>query len=193
VGDYGAQALVLYNHCRERGWRRLCMDADAFRMLYDYHFSENRKLWDGHIVALTPEQFTREPGYSVGSVRHQLVHLMNVEQAWFSGLRGMEDAEWVDAAAYDDRDKLRARWDGVEREIRDYLAALSDKMLFSIPIAEPEEDRGLTVWQVLLQVVNHGTDHRAQVLRQLHDLGVQTGAQDFIFYVYEQQNPPEKG
>jgi uncharacterized damage-inducible protein DinB len=38
---------------------------------------------------------------------------------------------------------------------------------------------------VLLHVCNHGTDHRAQLLRLLNDLGVKTTAQDYIFYVYE--------
>jgi uncharacterized damage-inducible protein DinB len=42
------------------------------------------------------------------------------------------------------------------------------------------------VWQVLLHVVNHGTDHRAQILRLLNDMGVETAYQDFIFHVYEQ-------
>ena len=38
---------------------------------------------------------------------------------------------------------------------------------------------------MLLHVANHGTDHRAQILRVLHDLGVQTTSQDLIFYVYD--------
>ncbi|MEW6402983.1 MAG: hypothetical protein AB1649_14385 [Chloroflexota bacterium] len=33
--------------------------------------------------------------------------------------------------------------------------------------------------------MNHGTDHRAQILRSLNDLGLKTGYQDYIFYVYE--------
>jgi uncharacterized damage-inducible protein DinB len=69
--------------------------------------------------------------------------------------------------------------------MRDYLAQLRDDMLFDKPIKEPEEDKGLTVWQVLLHVVNHGTDHRAQLLRLIHDLGVKTTSQDFIFYIYD--------
>ena len=68
--------------------------------------------------------------------------------------------------------------------MREYLAELRDDMLFDTPIEEPEEDKDLIVWQVLLHVVNHGTDHRAQLLRVLHDLGVQTTSQDYIFYVY---------
>ncbi|NOK62014.1 MAG: hypothetical protein GFH23_1086650n1, partial [Chloroflexi bacterium AL-N1] len=47
------------------------------------------------------------------------------------------------------------------------------------------EDKDLVLWQVLLHVVNHGTDHRAQLLRLLHDLGVRTTSQDYIFYVYD--------
>ena len=34
-------------------------------------------------------------------------------------------------------------------------------------------------------MVNHGTDHRAQLLRNLNDLGVKTAYQDYIFYAYE--------
>jgi len=69
--------------------------------------------------------------------------------------------------------------------MRDYLAELRDDMLFDNPIEEPEEDKDLIVWQVLLHVVNHGTDHRAQLLRLLNDLGVKTSSQDYIFYVYD--------
>jgi uncharacterized damage-inducible protein DinB len=71
--------------------------------------------------------------------------------------------------------------------MRDYLANLRDEMLFEKPITEPDEDRDLILWQVLLHVINHGTDHRAQLLRFLNDLGVKTTSQDFMFYVYDHQ------
>jgi len=80
---------------------------------------------------------------------------------------------------------IRAYWDRVEQRVRDYLADLRDEMLFDKPIQEPNEDRDLIVWQVLLHVVNHGTDHRAQLLRLLNDLDVKTTSQDYIFYVYD--------
>ena len=67
--------------------------------------------------------------------------------------------------------------------MRCYLAELRDEMLFDQPLAG--EDKDLILWQVLLHVANHGTDHRAQLLRQLNDLGVKTEYQDYIFYVYE--------
>lgn len=69
--------------------------------------------------------------------------------------------------------------------MRAYLAELQEEGLLDKPIQEPEEDKDLSVWQVLLHVVNHGTDHRAQLLRLLNDLGLKTSSQDYIFYVYE--------
>ena len=160
------------------------MMADVFRHFYDYHFSENRNIWDSYITPLSDEQFTQDVGYSHGSVRNQILHLISVDDAWFSGLRGVEISDSLDAATPVDRNVIRARWDAVEQRMRDYLAELRDDRLFEKPFAEGE-DKDLILWQVLLQVANHGTDHRAQLLRLLNDLGVKTVSQDYIFYAYD--------
>jgi uncharacterized damage-inducible protein DinB len=122
--------------------------------------------------------------YSHGSVRDQIVHLMSVDDTWFSALRGAEVPDSLDPSAFKDREAIRAHWDKVERRMRDYLSTLRDEMLFEKPVVDGE-DKDLIVWQVLLQVGNHGTDHRAQLLRLLSDLGVKTVSQDYIFYAYD--------
>lgn len=161
------------------------MNADAFRHFYGYHFAENRHLWESYIMQLSFEQFVQESAYSRGSVRDQIVHLMEVDEIWFCELQGVEPSEPLPVAQVDDRQAIRAHWDRIEQGMGDYLAGLQDGMLFAKPIQEPEEDRELLVWQVLLHVVNHGTDHRAQLLRLLHDWGLKTVSQDYIFYVYD--------
>ncbi len=158
------------------------MNAAAFRHFYEYHFAQNRKIWDRHILSLTQEQYTQPVAYSVGSVRDQLLHIMHVDKIWFNGLRGVEIPDWPDSADFEDRNVLRAEWDAVEQMMREYLANLSDERLLETPLEG--EDENLIVWQVLLHVVNHGTDHRAQVLRVLNDLGANTEWQDYIFYTY---------
>lgn len=172
------------------------MNANAFRHFYDYHFTENRKLWDRYVTQLSHEQFTQAADYSHGSVRDQIVHLLSADELWFSELRGVEPSDPFPPATVDDgfrpeidRNLIRTHWDNVEQSMRDYLAELWDDMLFVKPIKEPEEDKALIVWQVLLHVVNHGTDHRAQLLRLLNDLGVKTTSQDYIFYVYDNLFP----
>ena len=161
------------------------MNASAFRHFFDYHFTENRKIWNSYVASLTHEQFIQNAGYSHGSVREQIIHLMNVDEVWFSELQGIEPSEPLPTANFDDREIIRTHWDMVEQSMRNYLAELQDDLLFDKPIKEPEEDKDLIVWQVLLHVVNHGTDHRAQLLRLLNDLGMKTISQDYIFYVYD--------
>ena len=109
---------------------------------------------------------------------------MNADNNWFSGLRGVEHPKSFPPADFDDRKIIRAHWDTVEQTMRDYLAKLRDDMLFEKPFADGE-DKDLILWQVLLHVGNHGTDHRAQLLRVLNDLGVKTASQDYIFYAYD--------
>jgi uncharacterized damage-inducible protein DinB len=159
------------------------MNADAFRHFFEYHFTENRKTWDKYITSLSYEQFTQNVDYSHGSVRNQIIHLMSVDELWFSELQGVEISEFNNPANIDDRKIIREHWDSVVQNMRDYLAELQDDMLFKKPITQ-EEDKDLIVWQVLLHVAIHGTDHRAQLLRILHDMGVKTESQDYIFFVY---------
>jgi uncharacterized damage-inducible protein DinB len=157
------------------------MNADAIRHFYNYHFAINRDIWDTYIVPLSQEKFTQPVAYSHGSVRNQIVHLMNVDTAWFSDLGAVKVGDFPPDS--DDRESIRRHWDEVEGEMRAYLASLRDDMLSTKPLQG--EDENLILWQVLLHVVNHGTDHRAQILRLLNDLGVKTGPQDYIFYVYD--------
>ena len=159
------------------------MNADAFRQFYNYHFSENRKIWERYISQLSDEQFTKAVDYSHGSVRDQIVHLMSVDDTWFSGLRGVEIPEPLIPANFQDRVSIRLHWDRVEQNMREYLTGLRDDRLFDKPLEG--EDKDLILWQVLLHVANHGTDHRAQLLRLLNDLGIKTEYQDYVFYVYE--------
>jgi uncharacterized damage-inducible protein DinB len=160
------------------------MNADMLRQFYNYHFAMNRFVWNQFIVPLPQEKFIQPIDYSVGSVRNQIVHVMNVDEGWFNDLRGVEYPGWRDPAAWSDRDAIRAEWDSVEAMMRGYLADLRDDMLPTKPLKG--EDADLLLWQVLLHVANHGTDHRAQILRALHDLGVETIAQDYGFYLYDQ-------
>lgn len=157
------------------------MNADAFRHLYEYHFTINRKIWERCIVPLPQEQFVRKVDYSVGSVRNQVVHMMNIDDRWFSGLRGEDVPGFLNPVYFHKRDAIRLKWDDVEGRMRNYLESLQDDMLFQPPFQAQGDPTPL--WQVLIHVANHGTDHRAQLLTLLHQLGVETFPQDYFFFV----------
>lgn len=159
------------------------MNADAFRHIYEYHIAANREIWVTCIVPLDQEKFVQQVDYSVGSVPNHVVHMLDVDDAWFSDLRGDDFEGFNDPAQWKDRDKIRAEWDKVEAKMRAYLDTLTDNMLMIQPLSG--EDADLYLWQILFHVANHGTDHRAQLLRILNDLGMKTQAQDYVFHAYD--------
>lgn len=92
------------------------MNADAFRYFYNYHFTENRKVWE-HVASLTFEQFTQKADYSRGSIREQVVHLLDVEDVWFSELQGNQPSDPLpETVTADDHDAIRAHWDKVRKK-----------------------------------------------------------------------------
>jgi uncharacterized damage-inducible protein DinB len=78
------------------------MNANAFRHFYDDHLTENRKIWDCYIALPTYEQLIKDVGFSHGSVREQIIHLMSVDEVWFSETQDVEPSEPLPSANFDD-------------------------------------------------------------------------------------------
>lgn len=160
--------------------KRRVNSVETFRTLYGYHHAAWRRIWE-IVAGLSEEQYTRSMGYSHGSIADQMFHAAQVDTAWLLGLRQVQGATRtpLNPAHYPTREALRARWEETAQAWDDYLAGLSDADLAAIL-----PGMGGPVWHVLLHVANHGTDHRAQTLRFLHDLGAPTFPQDMIFFLW---------
>ena len=160
---------------------------DHIKMLYDYHYWVNRLVWNTSIVALTEEQFYRPLEYSMGSIHNQVVHMMSAEWNWFSRLNGVSPKAMLDPADYPTRETVRAKWDDIEAVVRGYINALDESVYeatfsYTTMAGAPYTNK---VIDILLHVINHGTDHRAQILAMIHSMGAPTTAQDIILYLRE--------
>ena len=65
--------------------------------------------------------------------------------------------------------------------MRAYLADLTDEVCNA---SFDWTSDSLRKWQIMMHVLNHATDHRAQTLAMLHSLGAPTFAQDMVFYFW---------
>lgn len=163
------------------------MNADDIRSLFEYNCAMHRRLWNC-IAHLSDAQYVEETGYSLGSVRNHMVHLMGVDERWLARVQDAPLPPRVNYADFPTQAATLAYWNGVETGVLDYVrtvddAALQREIHFDMP------HRGGTktnhVWEILAHVVNHGTDHRAQVLTLLHGFGAPTLEQDFILYLWD--------
>jgi uncharacterized damage-inducible protein DinB len=111
-----------------------------------------------------------------------MVHLATTDLRWLRGLQEHPDARHItfDPSDYPTRQAAQALWEGVAQEVLEYVSGLDDESIQGVPHGM----RG-PAWQALMHIANHGTDHRAQVLRALHDFGAPTFDQDFILYLWQ--------
>ncbi len=143
----------------------LCTQSvEIFRTLIEYNYALYGRVWDS-IMYLTDEQFVQDVDYSHGSIRTQIVHVAVVDARWWRGLKELPDAREfnLNPSDYPTRHRVRALWDTTSKDILDYVTPMDN-----VSIARKPQGMGGPVWQVLAHLFNHGTDHRAQILRALH-------------------------
>lgn len=153
----------------------------AFNHLFHYHFSENKRVLE-IAKRLDNEQLHEEVEYSIGSIMNHLKHLVYVDDGWLSDI-----ADLVPLSDEPQEFMLEALMDftmEVEKRMFTFLSEQSDDDFFRKPISDGE-DKDLYLWQILFHMINHGTDHRAQLHRLLDDQGVKTDSQDYVFHAYE--------
>jgi uncharacterized damage-inducible protein DinB len=114
---------------------------------------------------------------SVGSIRNQFVHIMSVDDRWFSGFRKSPVHSFPDPETFRKPGELRLKWDIIEADMRTFLDGLTDSDL-----EKPFQDN-MKTWHVLSHIVNHGTAHRAQIGAILRQFGLKPPPQDYIFFV----------
>ncbi len=162
------------------------MNVDYIRTLYNYHYGMYNRIWDC-IKHLTDEQFVQEVDYSIGSVRNHMLHVLEIDQRWVARLQDHVLPEYLSLDEYVTRNAVRSEWDKTVEYVIKYINKVDEDELartMNFDFSDQTTKRVYTspVWEVLMHVANHGTDHRAQVLRVLHDLGAPTLEQDLLWW-----------
>src|SRR5258706_7502826 len=106
------------------------------------------------------------------------MHMANAEYYWVRGLNIAPDVPALDAADYATPDAARAACQQADATIVKHVRGLSEADLERVP-----DGWGQPAWVGLLQNAHHSTDHRAQILRALHDMGAPTFDQAFADYM----------
>ena len=107
-----------------------------------------------------------------------LVHHLGAFQRWRHGLSGGTEQPRPEREPLVGLDELRARWTAEWDAMDAWLATLDEAALERI-------DDGLPVWQGLLHLFNHGTQHRSEVAALLTDAGRSPGDLDLVDFAEE--------
>lgn len=161
---------------------------EAFRALYDYNRWATERLIDA-AEGLTAEQWLAPGVAGRGSIRDTLVHLISTHRSWLSWWDGSLPADQayalvLDPAAFPDPAAVRAALADVDLAMRAFLATLQPSDLervYSHVLPNGLHFR-LPLWKMLLQVANHGTQHRSEVAAMLTGFGSSPGDLDLLLF-----------
>lgn len=163
------------------------MTPEAIRKIFDYTYWAFDRVWDC-ICQLTDAQFTQELGYSSGSIRNLVIHMISSHHRWVNRLKGEEILPHLDFKDYSTQNAVKTKWDEAKIEFLSYVYSL-DQAKLAEPVRYEIASRGLVSnlqrWEVFLHLANHATDHRSQILAMLHQqFGIKTIEQDMIFFLW---------
>ncbi len=167
-------------------------DLETVRFLYEFNVWASHRLLDA-CEALSDDQFTRDLGSSLSSVRDTLAHIFAAEWLWFERWRGRSPVGLLHADVYANLGGLRKSWAGLEGELLGFVNGLSPTDLVRLHDYRTTKGAPSTnpLWQMLQHVVNHDTYHRGQVATMLRQLGAQPRATDLLCYLDVLAGQPE--
>ena len=159
------------------------MKVEDIKLYYAYNEWANNRILDAAERA-SLEQLTAPNEYGWGDLRGALVHILDAEYGWFSFLFEGKDEGILDPKNFADIAALRQRWQQQNEITRGCLDTLNDEDLLRI---HKNERDGTTytwiLWQVLVHVVNHGTQHRAEAAALLTGFGHSPGDMDLTLFL----------
>jgi uncharacterized damage-inducible protein DinB len=165
------------------------MNAMDLLILYDYNYWANGRVLDA-AARVTPEQYAAPANLSHGSLRGTLVHSFVAEHVWrLRCQEGVSPTSLPGEADFPTLDLLRERWQEEEAAMRQYIASLTEDRLqemvhYTTTKGAPYSNR---LWNLLVHVVNHGTQSRAEAGLALASYGCSPGDLDMVLYFRERE------
>ncbi len=157
------------------------------RAFYEYNEWANKAILEA-MSGLGDEGLMRPRAVSHGSLGMDLLHLVGAQVGWLSTFQG--GAPRIPLPAPEGARFLDNLIDWYGRShgaLREFIDSLSEEELGRM-VTKAEDawgkERILLLWDMMLHVVNHGTQHRSEAAMALTALGRSPGDLDYVYFEY---------
>jgi len=169
------------------------MTKDDIQLLFEFdRWANNRVLQAASTLSV--EQFTRDLGGSLRSVRDTLVHIISAEWAWLTIWKEPSPTSafvmdiWPRLGnlfppdAFPDVAAAQLRWAEIEREQIEFVNRVTNESLGRmLPVRETQ----ISLAHLMQHLANHSTYHRGQVALMMRQLAAVPVATDFALFLME--------
>ena len=163
------------------------MKVEDIKLYYAYNeWANSRILKAAENVSVAQLTTPNELGW--GSLLGALVHILDAEFGWFNFLFDRGPDEILNVEAFADVAALSRRWRQQNAVTRQCLDSLKNGDLSRVHSSERNgKTYNWVLWQVLVHVVNHGTQHRAECAALLTGFGHSPGDMDFTLFLRQRE------
>jgi uncharacterized damage-inducible protein DinB len=162
------------------------MNKQVIQMLYAYNRWANARLLEA-AANISETQFLAVARFPHGSLRSTFVHTLFAEWVWRQRWQGVASSTPWQPEDFPTFVSLRGRWDEEEKQLIEFIDSLTKQRLraeFDYISTEGHPHRRV-VWEAMLHLVNHGTQHRSEAAAMLTDMGCSPGDIDLIVFLNE--------
>jgi uncharacterized damage-inducible protein DinB len=161
------------------------MRIEEIRFLFEYNYWARDRILE-NAAKLHPDQLLEPKSYPHGSIRNNLVHILGAEWVW--RVRCQEHISPNHLLPFDDYSTLESiiqGWQREEKSMGSYLSQLTPQDLDGMIQYQRinGEAQEAMLWQLLIHVVNHGTEHRSIIAADLTSFGHSPGDLDIRQYL----------
>jgi uncharacterized damage-inducible protein DinB len=162
------------------------MNKQDITLLYKYNHWANARILNA-AADVTNEQFLAPASFPHGGLRGTLVHALFAEWIWRNRWEGTSPTVKLNPQDFPTFESLSLRWADEEKQLRSFVENVTDERLdsyffYTTTTGTPREN---ILWQVMVHLVNHGTQHRSEAAALLTEFGHSPGDLDLVYFLAE--------
>jgi uncharacterized damage-inducible protein DinB len=146
--------------------------------LYDYDRWATSQVLDA-CLDLAADEWSARSVIGDRGIGGILVHALGAHERWRSGFEGLPRLPLREDGLLPSPDELRELWEAEWLALREFVGRLDEARLDSAYAGAP-------LWQGMLQLINHGTQHRSEAAVILTSAGASPGDLDIVRFTFEQ-------
>ena len=165
------------------------MNKQDIHTLFTYNLWANSRILDT-VAKVSPEQFLAPAHFPHGGLRSTLTHILFAEWIWRTRWTGESPGRKITPEGFPTFDSLLTRWHKEDQKLLQFISTLNEEKLnetFRYKSTEGINYENI-LWNAMVHVVNHGTQHRSEAAAILTDMGMSPGDLDMIVFLRKKTN-----
>ena len=158
------------------------MRPSEIEFLFDYDRWATGQVLDASL-GLKPKAWAADSVIGERGIGGILVHALGVHERWRAGFEGSRRPAMREDQELPSPDELGEAWEAEWLAVRAFIAGLDEAALDAAHGEAP-------LWQALVQLINHGTQHRSEAAVILTAAGLSPGDLDIVRFNFERLHEP---